>query len=262
MTQPTVHLLTGPSAAQALRTLLPGDEVLEVVEDFTHGPLADADAIDPQVRVAWWNRIWWSMRWLPDIDEAFLKDYWHCRKQLFRVFAQRQPLCLWLGDSAHEQLLLAMVCAHAHASQPLSLVEASGKVVVQYKGHVAMGMCGQQDQQDIQPLIGTARPIEQAERQRHAAAWEHWQQVGAGWRELRDGQLSETGADCFDAPLLDVLRSDGPQAATRLVGTVMGQYATSFVPDSYLFWRLAMLAEAGKVVLTPQPDAPPNVVLR
>ena len=259
MTLPTVHLLTGPSAAQALRTLLPGDEVLEVVEDFAHGPLADADAIDPQARVAWWNRIWWSMRWLPDIDEAFLKDYWHCRKQLFRVFAQRQPLCLWLGDGAHDRLLLAMVCAHAHASQPVMLVEASGKLAVQHNGHVAMGMCGQQD---IQQLIGTARPVEQAERQRHAAEWEYWQQVGAGWRELRDGQLNETGADCFDAALLDALRADGPQAAARLVGCVMGQHGSAFVPDSYLFWRLTMLAEAGHVALTPQPDAPPYVALR
>lgn len=259
MTQSTVHLLTGPSAAQALRTLLPGDEVLEVVEDFAHGPLADADAIDPQARVAWWNRIWWSMRWLPDIDEAFLKDYWHCRKQLFRVFAQRQPLCLWLGDGAHDRLLLAMVCAHAHASQPLSLVEAGGKVAIQHNGRVAMGMCGQQE---IRQLIGTARPVGQAERQRLAAEWEHWQQAPAGWREWHHGQLLQQSADCFDAALLDALRCDGPQAAARLVGGVMGQHVTAFVPDTYLFWRLAMLAEAGLVVLTPQADGPPHVALR
>lgn len=259
MTQPTVHLLTGPSAAQALRTLLPGDEVLEVVEDFAHGPLADADAIDPQARVAWWNRIWWSMRWLPDIDEDFLKDYWHCRKQLFRVFAQRQPLCLWLGNGAHDRLLLAMVCAHAHASQPLSLVEASGKVAIQHNGRVAMGMCGQPE---IQQLIGSSRPVEPAERQRLAAEWEHWQQAPAGWRELHNGQLVQQPADCFDAALLEALRRDGPQAAARLVGGVMGQHVTAFVPDTYLFWRLAMLAEAGLVVLTPQADGPPHVALR
>ncbi|WP_159880093.1 DUF3658 domain-containing protein [Aquitalea denitrificans] len=258
MTQSTVHLLTGPAAAQALRTLLPEDEVLEVVEDFAHGPLADADAIDPQARVAWWNRIWWSMRWLPDIDEAFLKDYWHCRKQLFRVFAQRQPLCLWLGNGAHDRLLLAMVCAHAHASQPLSLVEASGKVDIQHNGHVAMGMCGQPE---IQPLIGTARPVEPAERQRLAAEWEHWQQAAAGWRELHHGQLQQQPADCFDAALLEALRREGPQAAARLVGGVMGRHLTAFVPDSYLFWRLAMLAEVGLVTLTSQQDAPPYVAL-
>jgi hypothetical protein len=154
-----VHLLTGPSAAQALRTLLPGDEVLEVVEDFAHGPLADADAIDPQARVAWWNRIWWSMRWLPDIDEAFLKDYWHCRKQLFRVFAQRQPLCLWLGDGAHDRCCwpwcapMRMPVSRCRWWKPVARWSCSTTGMSPWA-------CGQQD---IQPLIGTARPIEQAD---------------------------------------------------------------------------------------------------
>lgn len=259
MTQPTVHLLTGPSAAQALRTLLPGDEVLEVVEDFSHGPLADADAIDPQARVAWWNRIWWSMRWLPDIDEAFLKDYWHCRKQLFRVFAQRAPLCLWLGDGAHDRLLLAMVCAHAHASQPVMLVEVSGKVAVHRHGHVALGMC---DEDALRPLLGTAHLLSADARERHAAEWEYWQQGGQGWREMDGQAIRECAADCFDAALLAQLRAGGEQAAARVVGVVMGQHQSACVPDSYLFWRLAMLAEAGLVVLTPQQDGPPRAALR
>jgi hypothetical protein len=42
----------------------------------------------------------------------------------------------------------------------------------------------------------------------------------------------------------------------------MGQYATAFVPDSYLFWRLAMLAEAGQGGIDAAADAPPNVALR
>nr|WP_255496600.1 DUF3658 domain-containing protein [Aquitalea sp. LB_tupeE] len=251
--------MTGPSAAQALRTLLPGDEVLDVVEDFAHGPLADADAIDPQARVAWWNRIWWSMRWLPDIDEAFLKDYWHCRKQLFRVFAQRHPLCLWLGDGAHDRLLLAMVCAHAHVSQPVMRVEVSGKVRVQHNGHVAMGMC---DADVLRPLLGSAQQLDVSSRQALAAEWEYWQQAAPGWRELHNGQLQQQPADCFDAALLAGLQQQVPQAAAQLVGRVMGQHVMAFVPDSYLFWRLAMLAEAGKVVLTPQPGRPPEVALR
>jgi len=259
VTQPTVHLLSGPSAARALRSLLPGDEVLEVVEDFAHGPLADADAIDPQARVAWWNRIWWSMRWLPDIDEAFLKDYWHCRKQLFRVFAQRQPLCLWLGNGAHERLLLAMLCAHAHASQPLSVVDVSGKVAGHHHGPVALGMC---DEDVLRPLLGAARPLSVAERERHAAEWAHWQVLGRGWRELVGPELRECAADCFDDALLAELRDGGEQAAAWVVGVVMGRHQSALVSDSYLFWRLAMLAEAGEVVLTPQPDGPPRAALR
>jgi hypothetical protein len=78
----------------------------------------------------------------------------------------------------------------------------------------------------------------------------------AGWRELHHGQLVQQPADCFDAALLAscVLAA----GAARLVGGVMGQHATAFVPDSYLFWRLAMLAEAGLVVLTPQRMARPT----
>jgi hypothetical protein len=255
VTLPTVHLLTGPSAAQALRTLLPADEVLEVVEDFTHGPLADADTIDPQARVAWWNRIWWSQRWLPDIDEVFLKNYWHCRKQLFRVFALRQPLRLWLGDGAHDRLLLAMVCAHAHASQPLSVVDVSGRVA----GPVALGLCGEDV---LRPLLSSAQLLSVAERKRHAAEWAHWQEVGRGWRELVGPELCECAADCFDDALLAELRDGSAQAAAQVVGVVMERHQSALVSDSYLFWRLAMLAETGLVALTPQPDGPPYVALR
>ncbi len=253
-----LHLLTGPSAAEALRAMLPEDEVLEVVEDFSHGPLADADAIDPQARVAWWNRLWWSMRWLPDIDEAFLQAYWQCRKRLFLAFGQRQPLCLWLGDGAHDRLLLDMACAHAHASQPLSVVEVSGKVAASHHGHVALGMY---DEDALRPLLSEARLLSVAERECHAAEWAYWQEAGRGWRELTGQAISELAADCFDDALLAALRDGGEQAAARVVGVVMGRHQSAFVPDTYLFWRLSMLAEAGRVALTPQPEGPPRAAL-
>lgn len=255
----SLHLLTGPAGAQALRQLLPAQEVLEVVEDFAHGPLADADTIDPQLRLAWWNRLWWALNWWPDLDEAFQHDYWQCRKRLFRAFSQRQPLCLWLGDGAHDRLLLDMLCAHAHAAQPLAVVEISGRVPCSHHGYVALGMC---DADALRPLLGTARRLSAEQRQAHAAEWAHWQQQGQGWRELHDAALVEYPASCFDAALLEALRRHGPQPAARLAGWVMGQHTTAFVPDNYLLWRLSTLADAGLVVLMPQPEGPPEVALR
>ncbi|WP_199053242.1 DUF3658 domain-containing protein [Aquitalea sp. ASV15] len=254
-----LHVVQGDAAAALLRQLALAGEVLAFAEDFSHGPLADADTMDPQLRMAWWNRIWWSQPWWPDIDQQFQLAWWQCRKRLFRALSERQPLCIWLGNTVHDQLMLAMLAANAHADQLLMVQELAGQVTSCHNGCYAVAMC---HAAELQPL--SARLLPAAERARLAATWSHWQQHAQGWRGQMNGQLHDYPADHFDARLLALLRQEGAQPAARLVGLLMGQLMAQpiaeLVGDSYLFWRLAALAESGRLLLEPQPDGPPRVL--
>lgn len=251
-----LHVVQGGNAADLLRQLLADDEVLAFEEDFSHGPLADADTIDPQLRMAWWNRLWWAHSWWPDIDQQFQLAWWQCRKRLFRALSEQQPLCVWLGNTVHDQLMLAMLVANAHPDQVLTVLEVAGRVTSSHNGFYAVAMCAAAE---LQPLAATPRTLCGAECAQLIATWRHWQQHAHGWRGLVDGQLHDYPADHFDARLLALLRQQGEQPAARLVGMVMGRLSTELVGDSYLFWRLATLAEAGLLLLKPQPDGPPLV---
>jgi hypothetical protein len=253
-----LHVVQGGTAAALLRQLLADGEVLSFEEDFSHGPLADADTIDPQLRMAWWNRIWWSHTWWPDIDQQFQLAWWQSRKRLFRALSEQQPLYVWLGNTVHDQLMLAMLAANAHPDQPLTVLELAGQVPSSHNGFYAVAMCSAAE---LQPLIARPRPLLASERAQLIAMWRHWQQHANGWRGHIDSQLQDYPADHFDARLLALLRQQGEQPAARLVGMLMGQLRSELVGDSYLFWRLAALAEAGLVVLKPQPDGPPIVSL-
>lgn len=251
-----LQVVQGGKAADLLRQVLAAEEVLAFEEDFSHGPLADADTMDPQLRMAWWNRIWWSQPWWPDIDQQFQLAWWQCRKRLFRALSERQPLCIWLGNTVHDQLMLAMLAANAHPDQPLAVLDVAGQVASSHHGVYAVAMC---DAAELQPLATTARTLHTAERVQLIAMWRHWQQHAKGWRGQVDGQLHDYPADHFDAGLLALSRQQGEQPAAPLVGMLMGQPTAELVSDSYLFWRLATLAEAGLLLFKPQPEGPPLV---
>ncbi|WP_137009137.1 DUF3658 domain-containing protein [Aquitalea aquatilis] len=251
-----LHVVQGGNAAALLRQVLADAEVLAFEEDFSHGPLADADTIDPQLRMAWWNRIWWSHTWWPDIDQQFQLAWWQSRKRLFRALSEQQPLCVWLGNTVHDQLMLAMLAANAHPDQLLTVQELAGQVASRHNGFYAVAMC---TVAELQPLLARPRTLLASERAQRIALWRHWQQHANGWRGQIDGQLQDYPAAHFDARLLALLREQGEQPAARLLGMLMGQLTSELVGDSYLFWRLAALAEAGLLGLKPQPDGPPII---
>ena len=245
-----------PSPAHTLQQLcaagtLPG-EVLCFQEDFSQGPLADCDLIDPQARMGYWNAVLWAQDWWPQQDEDFVHAYWASRKAQLKAFERRVPLYAWAGGHAGEWLMLCMLAEHAHADTPLY--------------HVAVPQDGRRSCMGIQPpqalpaLFAGARLLTAAEREQLAAQWRYWQEHGDGIRYLdAHGALQQHPIDHYDNALVNAIKVAGKWPVARLVGEVMGREEQAWLSDSFLFWRVKKLVDAGVLKRENVPGAMPVI---
>lgn len=231
-----------PSPAATLQQLcadgaLPG-EVLCFQDDFSQGPLADCDLIDPQARMGYWNAVLWAQDWWPQRDEDFVQAYWASRKAQLKALERRAPLYAWAGGHAGEWLMLCMLAEHAHADTPLYHVGVPAQ-----GGRSCMGI---QPPQALAGLFASARLLTAAEREKLAAQWRYWQEHGNGIRYIdAQGCLQQHPIDYYDNALANAIKVAGKWPVARLVGEVMGCEEQAWLSDSFLFWRVKKLVDAG-----------------
>ncbi|WP_169828975.1 DUF1835 domain-containing protein [Chromobacterium amazonense] len=260
MMTPLRHLCWGDSAAgnlkQRNRLLGLSQPVTAMMEDFRIGELADADAAKPRQRIAWLKRLWAAQWWYEaeEYETPLLLHQAECHGQLLEALQAPAPLVIWMGNNAHDRLMLAMAASVAAPATPLLVADITGQVAFQHEGLYAVGMCPPEALLDIKPVA-----LDAAARAALAAQWAHWKTREAGWRETAsDGGIVQYPLDHLD-PLLLARLSRTPQSASRVVGEVMGTHP-GMVPDNFLFWRLDALRQAGLVVFTPvdgpKPQAP------
>jgi hypothetical protein len=258
---PTRFIVRGGSAVDVLqernRLLGCSNPIIEVLEDFGEGPLEDADHAVPRQRVAWWKALWRAQPWLNGDEGAavLLKHYLGCRSHLLSSLAAPQPVVVWIGNMPHDRLMLAMVASLLAPRATLSVVDISGQVSAQYKGHWALGMCSPDSLLQLCP-----RQVEDDERSALREQWAYWKEHGRGWREIdASGHIVEYPLDHLDSLVCATATRMGPQPADLLVGEVMGSYP-GMVSDGFLFWRLEVLRQEGRVIFTPaggvRPQAP------
>ncbi len=187
---------------------------------------------------------WW--RDDTSYETEMLRLYVENQRHLLAALAEPEPIVVWVGNNAHDKLMLAMVARVASPATPLSVVDITGQVAFQYMGQFAVGMCPPDALLPLSPAAfsGTGRA-------RLASQWDNWKTHGEGWRETAvDGGVVEYPSDHLDTRLLARLAESGPQPVLRLVGDVMGRYP-GMVPDTFLFWRLDTLRSNGQVVFIP-----------
>lgn len=254
------HLCWSESAAgnlnQRNRLLGLPQPVTAMLEDFRIGELADADTVKPCQRMAWFKRLsaaeWW--REAEEYETLHQAEEYEYQRQLLEILQAPAPLVIWIGNNAHDSLMLAMAASVATPATPLLVADITGQVAAQHEGLYAVGMCPPEALLDIKPVA-----LDAAERAALAAQWAYWKTREAGWRETTsDGGIVQYPLDHLDPLLLSRL-SLTPESASRVVGEVMGTHR-GLVTDSFLFWRLDALRQAGLVVFTPvdgpKPQAP------
>jgi hypothetical protein len=255
----TRFIVRGGSAVDVLqernRLLGCSHPIIEVLEDFGEGPLEDADHADARQRVAWWQAQWRAQPW-QNVDEGEASaHYVECQRHLLASLATPQPAVVWIGNMPHDRLMLAMVASLLAPRAMLSVVDITGQVSDQYNRHYAVGMCSPDALLQLRP-----RRVEDDERSALREQWSYWKAHGHGWRENNgSGHIVEYPVDHFDGLLCAALAQTGPRSANLLVGEVMGSYP-GMVPDGFLFWRLEVLRQEGRVIFTPaggvRPQAP------
>ncbi|OWY41023.1 hypothetical protein CEK28_01775 [Xenophilus sp. AP218F] len=256
----TLHAAIGRSSWGILSALQAdgrlGGELLPLVEDLSIGPLADAEMLDPQLRAAWWNQLWWSEPWCPGQDEDWERHYWLSRKAQLRAQEARRGLVVWMGRNAGDRLQLAQLAAQWPASGRLAVIDVPPPPDWPWpEWSVAM-----RDEATLEGLQDRARVLDAAERRALAAEWAHWRERGQGLRRLIDGRIEELPLDAWDETLLaQVAAAGGSLDASAVYGAFLE--LAPLLPACLLSWRMAQLEQAGRLRLRAQAPRPPRLAL-
>jgi hypothetical protein len=243
------HLVCGDNAVAGVTQVIgeaaaaTGLRVLR--DDLAVGPLADVDTPPCAARVAFWQALWpESVQPAPDFATVLPAD----ARWLAALAEQAQPVTVWHGDSASEQLLLARV-AHALEHSLLALWEVpcgTGDSRVETRKAVAMHA------PDALVALAQPREIAASRRQALAAQWRAVQADNALIHRWQAGDFAGEDYQRIDADLLRHTR-DEAQPLARLMAEVMARNDGFFATDTFLLWRARELAAAGALHISGEP---------
>lgn len=242
------QLVCGDLAAEAVRPLLGAAARIEVLhDDLAVGPLLDVDEPPCAVRAAFWDGVWPPGSPPP----AFAVQLAEEAEWLAALARQAEPVTLWHGDSASEQLLLARLAALL-GEAPLELREiACGTGDSGVRRRRAVALCSPQQLRDCQRQ---ARPLSAERRAELAGQWRRAVAENGGVRRWRDGVFHSEDYRLVDGMLLCLCSRDW-QPLPPLLSQAMRCCSGFFATDLFLAWRLRELARHGRVGFAEAPEA-------
>jgi len=245
------HLVCGDLAAAAVRPLLGAAARVKVLhDDLAVGPLGDVDEPPCARRAAFWQAVWPAGTAPPPFAEQLAGE----ARWLAELAGQGEPLTLWHGDSASEQLLLARVAA-ALSESPLELREVvcgTGDSGVRQRRAVSMCTPAQ-----LRDALRQARPLGPARHATLAGQWRRVRSEDGGVRRWRAGTFHSEDYRLVDGMLLCLCSRDWqPQAP--LLSQAMRCCSGFFATDLFLAWRLRELARQGCVELAAEAEPSPQ----
>ncbi len=177
-------------------------------DDLSVGPLCDADTPQAQGRKDWWRQVYEGDQ---AFDDAMLDSLGEITPfDALAALTQdpAAPTVVWVGDSASERLVLALVAAVLNSDAPLAVVNLKAKVIPdRAAGSIRTPFLVA----DCEPQVlasMTPQHLDDAERSQFAQLWHHWKQAGSFWRELDEaGELIEYSLEDLDAALQPIVAS-------------------------------------------------------
>ncbi|PKH26662.1 hypothetical protein CIG19_02390 [Enterobacterales bacterium CwR94] len=252
------YIVGGDSAAGILRVVneLRGEQhaILAIIDDFSIGALQDMDN-SGAMRIDLNRRLLQAQWWYDASTEAnTIKRLEEEQKALHALRSQAHPVVIWIGENAHDRLMLALVVARLPRNIPVSVVNVS----ILSRLNRSVGMCP-----PAQLLAVTPQLLSEQQRDELRLFWRYWKDNAQGWRETdRHGVLNDYPVEHFDENLLNRFSFTQPRPAAWAVGQLMGEYHT-VVSDTFLFWRLEQMRKAGKVLyvsLAELIDSSPGII--
>jgi len=242
------HVVCGDNAVEGVTHVAGETLSLRVLrDDLAVGPLLDIDQPPCSQRVAFWQAVWPAIEQpVPDFASGLSDDvHW-----LAELAGQREPVTVWHGDSASEQLMLCRVAAALeHSDLPFFEVPCgTGDSRVAWRKAVAMHAPDELLQLYQPRLLAPAR------RQQLAALWHAAVAENALIRRWRNGQFHGEDFHAIDNALLAAC-TPAWQPLGRAMAEVMAHCDGFFVTDFFLFWRARELAVAGRLQLSDNPNS-------
>lgn len=242
------HVVCGDNAVEGVTRVVGEQLSLHVLrDDLAVGPLADIDQQPCTQRAAFWQQVWpHAVTPAPDFGAGLNDDVgW-----LNSLATQSEPVTVWHGDSASEQLMLCRVAAALkHSHLPFFEVPCgTGDSRVAWRRAVAMHA------PDELLKLYEPRLVSPARRQHLAQQWTQAVNENALVRRWVDGSFRGEDFSTVDAALLKACTTQW-QPLARAMAEVMGHCDGFFASDFFLFWRARELARAGRLDLSADADA-------
>lgn len=227
----TLHLVSGPSTAGALRIALDAeteyqqDRLVWFPDSLSVGPL---EAHDPAGRLQWWQ--WWADMVTAQTGQPASRPGEE-QQAFWQEVSNAHHLVLWHGQGdAHDSAFFHAMCAKL-PGKALSLVTVNGATGAHTADELAAHLCH-------------VRAITASERAAARSVWNRLEQENQPFRILSNGKLISAPADYYDSALLRAAGSHWTPI-TEVVAPVM---ASMGIGDTPLFWRIRSLTESGALV--------------
>ncbi|MGY4532234.1 hypothetical protein ACVW0Y_001358 [Pseudomonas sp. TE3786] len=248
------HVVCGDNAVPGVTQVAGTELSLQVLrDDLAVGPLADIDRPPCTQRVAFWQALWpAAVQPVPDFSGGLSDDLaW-----LNGLATHAEPVTLWHGDSAAEQLMLCRVAAALrHSHLPFFEVPCgTGDSRVAWRKAVAMHA------PDELLKLYEPRLVSPARRQQLAAQWQQAVAETAVVRRWFNGEFHGEDYRAIDNALLNACGAQW-QPLARAMAEVMGHCDGFFATDFFLFWRARELARAGRLQLSDDAEVHPYTEL-
>ncbi|MFX3618952.1 MAG: DUF1835 domain-containing protein [Sporolactobacillus sp.] len=268
-----IHIVCGHSAAGSLKIGLDSlyrryelplkKKVLVLAANLAIGPLLELDSQEGVSR-----RDSWAVRFY-ERQEAELPASIGKFIEAIHSLAQSEPILIWTGDSATEQLFLRLTVfllrdhrnplRVINTSSLLGQLESTTDYLVQYSS------TGEIDSDRLAYLFGRYGDVRPLGERQKSQLCEEWLALSADPKQLRiwkNGKIRPVDEDYFDPQILvaarRLFRQVGPKKSIRclrLIGDVIGELRSQqqMIDDLYVESRIGQLASAGKLRMKPQP---------
>ncbi len=263
------HIAFGDSVAGSLRYGLSSikvrsERVLAMATDLSNGPLAKLDEADGvRHRNAWLKTFIDGCSFDEDDLDALTNQL-----EAIKAIPEHVPVTVWASDNAWEQCGLALVAYLLRGRKnPIRVINPSAyekQLFEEFGEGTHSAYSGELAPETLAMLFkkyAQKPPLTENERRQLESEWLRVSADPAVLRIWENEHVQPMSPDYFDAEILRHARRLARQTETRkgflcvrLIGEVIGElHDKQWVGDTFIYWRIKKLIEAGKLTVNASP---------
>ncbi|MGG0664274.1 DUF1835 domain-containing protein [Viridibacillus arvi] len=244
-----IHIVYGDSAAGSLKYALrlmkkTNEEKVIVVRDiFSIGPLNDIHA----------RKGWMQEHIFRDVDES----YFPLQSDQLQSLQDDVSVCIWISDSAHEQVGLRFVMNELkNAQNPIQIVNVSTQFKPIEPWFVPR-TTGEVISEQLIKMMPYCEPVTKLEKTRYVNEWQQLSKTKNVLRYLEEDMIISTEANYYDDFIIECAeflhrekldrKEEEPEEfmkAARFVGEAYGKIE-NHIGDAFIEYRLRELITNG-----------------
>ena len=243
----TVHVVNGDNGAALLMAALelPPEDIHVHRDDLAFGPLHDVDDKEPSQRAAFWREAA-GIHYVRDFDHDLARE----SAKHAKLKTSGQPVCIWHGQSASDQLMLRRMASYLSGS---GRTVSEVPLTAQYLNEAPFGdktSIGLYQPRELRRAALATSPVTEDQLFAWAAEWQALKNESADIRfwladETDTGKRQFHGApfDAIDLVILRHLPVEWEPATTTLRRSMSLIDGGVFATDLIVWWRMRELAK-------------------